>query len=254
MLTAKAAKGTTAYAPEVEKGDGPFTCPGCGAAVVLKKGEINIHHFAHRPDSTCDLRGESVEHMTAKWQIYQALKYHPQVGRVEVEHTLRPGTRADVMFRKGSRVVTVEIQKSRLDVETINRRMAHYTAQGIAVLWLIFPLKVKAEWFDSNTCVHSVTPQKWQRYIQRLYFGRLYEWSHGWGLDAYQTHLTGSWNRRQSGIRTGEIVNIVDDFDLQTRENPDALLYLDTLPKWWGTRTEEASGHEPPRLFSRSND
>jgi hypothetical protein len=249
MLTARTVQGFIVYAPEAEKDAAPFACPGCGAPVILKKGEINIHHFAHRPDSTCDLRGESVEHMTAKWQIYQALKFHPQIVRVEVEYTLWPNTRADVMFRKGRKVVAVEIQRSRLDTETIDRRMAHYTAQGIAVLWLIFPFKVKAERFDANTWVHSVTPQKWQRYIQKLYFGRLYEWAHGWGLDVYQTHLTGSWNRRQSGIRTGEIVNIVDDFDCQTRTDPKAILYLDTLPKWWATRAEDEDKRQATRLF-----
>lgn len=244
MLTARNPRGVTVYAPEVEKDAAPFSCAGCGSEVILKKGAKVIHHFAHVPDSLCNLRGESVEHMTAKWQIYQALKYHPRVNRAEVEHALGPETRADVMFRKdGTQVVAVEIQRSRLDSETILKRMSHYTAKGIAVLWLIFPFQLKRKYYDADTYFEHVTPQRWQRYIQSLYFGRLYEWSHGWGLEVYRSHLTGSWHRRQSGLMTGESVNIVEDFKPQMRTDPALRLYLDTLPKWWATRTKEENAN-----------
>lgn len=237
MLTAKGSDGRICYAPEVEKTAAPFICPSCESAVILKKGNKYIHHFAHAPKSPCDLRGESVEHMTAKWEIYQALKRHPQIGRVETEFTLWPNVRADVMFRKGEQVVAVEIQRSRLDTETVLRRMMHYTAQRIGVLWLIFPLKVKHEWVNDKDCIDYVSTQRWQRYIQRIYFGRLYEWSHGWGLETYGTHLTGNWRRRTSGIRPGPLMNIVDDFEVTTRrpweDLPCLCIYKDRKKTWW---------------------
>lgn len=26
-----------------------YNCPGCGESVIVKKGDVKIHHFAHKP-------------------------------------------------------------------------------------------------------------------------------------------------------------------------------------------------------------
>src|SRR5215469_18611756 len=53
MLSAYDPDKRSRLAWEVTKGDGPFTCPECKASVLLRKGEIKIHHFAHIPSTSC---------------------------------------------------------------------------------------------------------------------------------------------------------------------------------------------------------
>ena len=38
---------------DAEKDEAPFFCPECKAEVVLKKGQIRQHHFAHTPPFNC---------------------------------------------------------------------------------------------------------------------------------------------------------------------------------------------------------
>ena len=50
-----------------------FFCPSCQEQLILKKGNVKIHHFAHKAESTCLYAGESLDHLTTKLQIYDAL-------------------------------------------------------------------------------------------------------------------------------------------------------------------------------------
>ena len=44
--------------------DGPFSCISCGDPLILRKGDVRCHHFAHRPNSICS--GESYQHKLGK--------------------------------------------------------------------------------------------------------------------------------------------------------------------------------------------
>lgn len=48
MMSARNRKGYV-LASSVTKEDGPFTCPMCDGPVLVKKGRVTIHHFAHIP-------------------------------------------------------------------------------------------------------------------------------------------------------------------------------------------------------------
>lgn len=59
-----------------EKGVG-YTCPGCNESVIIRKGTIKMHHFAHRPDSKCTFYnhpGEGEVHKMTKYIIADLLK------------------------------------------------------------------------------------------------------------------------------------------------------------------------------------
>lgn len=43
-----------------------FTCPDCGTPLVVKKGDIKIHHFAHKSEADCIAAGETALHRLAK--------------------------------------------------------------------------------------------------------------------------------------------------------------------------------------------
>ena len=53
-------------AEHAEKGP-DYVCPNCKADVILRKGRVRIHHFAHKAASTCPFsKSESQAHYTAK--------------------------------------------------------------------------------------------------------------------------------------------------------------------------------------------
>lgn len=43
-----------------------FTCPDCNTSLVVKKGPINVHHFAHSSNADCTSAGETALHRLAK--------------------------------------------------------------------------------------------------------------------------------------------------------------------------------------------
>ncbi|HET9551590.1 MAG TPA: competence protein CoiA family protein [Anaeromyxobacteraceae bacterium] len=48
----------------------PFTCPGCGDALVVRLGQVRARHFAHRPGSACPLTApETALHFNAKERL-----------------------------------------------------------------------------------------------------------------------------------------------------------------------------------------
>lgn len=56
-------------ASSVTREDGPFTCICCDTSLVLRKGNVRKHHFAHSVseyDRTCSGTGESWSHLHAK--------------------------------------------------------------------------------------------------------------------------------------------------------------------------------------------
>jgi len=53
------------FAGDSEKGK-DYYCPSCGESVILRKGKIKIHHFAHRSGLEGICSYESIIHKTAK--------------------------------------------------------------------------------------------------------------------------------------------------------------------------------------------
>ena len=73
MLTALC-KSSTVIAWEITKELAPFYCPACRQEVLIKKGSVNIHHFAHCRDALCEYgAGETEEHRKIKKNFYEKL-------------------------------------------------------------------------------------------------------------------------------------------------------------------------------------
>jgi len=173
MLSAYDQQGDDVIAWQVTKEQGPFFCPECRGRVVVKKGQVKIHHFAHIPPSTCTYgTGESEEHWQSKYQIYEALHSHPHVTKLKVEHYLKE-VRPDISFCwMGKDYVAVELQLSQIAPDEIARKTRIYTARKIAVLW-ITP-------YHSNASVFiPYRTRLWELYLHKLYFGKIYYWLAG---------------------------------------------------------------------------
>lgn len=97
-------------------------CPGCGATVIAKCGEINAWHWAHRSNSDCDPWAEPVGVWHRAWQS----RFHPSCReRVMANH------RADIAIPGA----VLELQHSPLSVAEIRERERFYSARG-SFCWL----------------------------------------------------------------------------------------------------------------------
>jgi len=161
-------------AAEVEPQDGPFHCPKCQEPVILKQGRVKIAHFAHYPNVNCAYasasEGESEEHRRAKQEIFQALLQTPGVRDVKLERSLRE-VRPDVSCWINGEFVAIEVQLSRLTIDAIEERTRAYAAKQIAVLWTP---PMPGEVFEAR-----YAPRDWERYLHRMYFGKVYYWFEG---------------------------------------------------------------------------
>jgi competence protein CoiA len=171
MLSAQC-KGSDVLAWDVTKEDAPFYCPACKAEVVVKKGRVKVHHFAHIPPTNCVYgSGESEQHRNAKVAIYNALSTHPDVTKLKLERYLQD-VRPDISFFFKDTPVAVEVQISTLPLNEIDRRTRSYTNKGIYLLWI-------SPYEKSLQSGEKYSPRQWEKYIHAMYFGKVYYWLAG---------------------------------------------------------------------------
>ena len=66
---------------EVERGDRSLTCSGCTNRMLVRKGQIMVHHFAHYPDFEDICSGETALHRAAKQAIHDGFNDAKASGR-----------------------------------------------------------------------------------------------------------------------------------------------------------------------------
>ncbi|MDM0020046.1 competence protein CoiA [Variovorax saccharolyticus] len=236
------------------KADSPFMCPACNREVVLHKGLIRIHHFAHKARVACRLgAGESEDHLLTKLSLFDALRTEPNAQDVELEK--RFGNCVGDVFAIISGVpVAIEIQRSALAVREITDRTEHYHRLGIAVLWIGIP--------NGDLGLSRYSPAAWERWCHAAYFGRVYCWSGGQTLRPVhyapfalrveesswrkngQVHSSGGYDRRSRRWRKpqpGQPVLVSNGFRRTPRQAwtggsvhvPECTLFIDRQPNWW---------------------
>ena len=127
-------------ATEANKGPA-YYCPECKEDVVLKKGQIVVHHFAHKPPTNCRwAKGETREHLKAK-QLFKE-EFIRRGLRVEVEHevpSLPDDRRADVViWSPKGQLFALELQHSAIDYYNLECRTRSYLSAGVRVIWVPF--------------------------------------------------------------------------------------------------------------------
>ena len=158
-------------AASAEKKDGPFQCPVCAETAILRKGQLQIHHFAHEPPTECAYGlGESEEHRRCKKEVWESLRLSLNVSDATLEVPLGE-VRSDVSAVINGVRVAIEVQLSRLQPETIISRTESYARLGIPVLWL-------AQWSERLE-EERISPRAWELWVHSAYFGRVYYWRYG---------------------------------------------------------------------------
>lgn len=128
------------YAWSSSKKDAPFYCPDCLSEVILKKGLINIEHFAHKNNTDCGWGiGESLEHLTAKQSLYQYLinnginaKLEDKIGELRSDITFLPSERHEIP-------VAVELQRSYICTDRIIDKTVYFSKHNHATIWIPLP-------------------------------------------------------------------------------------------------------------------
>lgn len=179
MLIAKCKSGYVS-AQNVELADGPFYCSECRLEVILKKGDIYTHHFAHNPGEGCSLEyedqegrsGESELHRLSKKEIYEALAKHKEVTNLKLERPL-DSVRPDISFYFNDVPVAIETQVSAIRPDVIARRTVEYTRRGVYILWV----SPYGETVARTGRYYQI--RDWERIIHALYHGTFYYWMEG---------------------------------------------------------------------------
>lgn len=177
------------------------------------------------------IRNESSEHVFAKLQLFDMLKTHPRVSKLQLERDLKT-VRPDISLYIGDVPVAIELQRSQLTVDAIKHRFEQYTQKRICLLWisLVGIPSGKDNWFP-----------KWERFLCGMYFGEMYYWRDTGQVVAvkskpkvaeYDSEYYGITRRTLKRTRDcGQPVecNIVNDFSKQFRQEfydyPSAYLW-----------------------------
>jgi len=174
------------YASAAEKGR-EYCCPGCRATLVLRKGRVRIHHFAHHPPVTCEWGiGETFSHLEAKLALKEALA--PRCHRIELEWpvaSLSGDRRADVYaWEMLGGQIAFELQHTGIGIEEIERRTRAYMAAGLAVVWLPF-LQARFRTLarragpgePGDWVVDRYRPKPFERWLSAFNFGEVWYWA-----------------------------------------------------------------------------
>lgn len=221
MLTAINAQQKKCIAWQVEKKEKPFYCPKCNGEVILKKGNVKIHHFAHKSPISCAFGvGESQQHMLVKKNIYEALLKEPNCTKCELERTTLNGVRPDISLKINNSYVAIEIQHSTIDIETIIQRFQRYSKLNIYLIWILTdnkPKIVSRDLKDENFTENICRPKDWEKYLHAMYFGRLYYWQYDafvkpFHLNSYQYKIdSGNWIEENEELMELEGTNWYED-------------------------------------------
>ena len=241
MVVGLTSEGNRIIAWDARKEGAAFYCPECEERVTLKKGEIRIHHFAHRPGAVCPNAGESMRHLAIKQSLFLALREYEGCGRCALERVL-PGVRPDLSLRIGGTPVAIEIQLSSVPAAEISRRLLSYTDLGIYCLWITGRDDI-AGWPESK---YAMT-REWERFLHSLYRRRVYYWKCGatviparFSLGDYKSKAHLSFLRDgPAGVKsvTKRSLHIVRDFVAGTAYistgGPRVLIWRDRMSGSW---------------------
>lgn len=261
MLTAFSEKRKHCYAWDTEKSEAPFFCKACLQEVILKKGMVRAHHFAHKPPISCQYgSGESELHHKVKKSIFESLKSNQNCSYCELEQKI-PDIIPDIFAIINGVNVDIEIQRSNITVNDIRNKIISRTKQNLSSIWIIPSILQLKIFKDDNKKVANIP--EWIKYLHTIYFGKIYVYS-GQGSLVLPIHLSqfkryipenefynqegeyiyaGGYskplkNRRIINPAPQGLIDIGSNFRSKFRDPfkakvPQCLIWHDSLEQWW---------------------
>jgi len=158
-----------------------YRCPNCKGDLILRKGRIVSHHFAHKPPVSCSWAvGETQQHLAAKMQLRDGFRARGYGAEVEVEVLSMAGDRrADVLVTSqgGVHRIAIEVQHQPIDFGAMERRTIAYMAAGVPVLWmgiLTEAIKDKAEPIIGGMRISQYSIRPWEKWAHAFGFKELW--------------------------------------------------------------------------------
>lgn len=141
-----------------------FICPQCNGFLRLKVGAINIPHFAHYNDESCEQyfsEGETYEHLQGKLDLYHFFQAYPSL-EIQLEPYLpKLKQRPDLLIRQKSRLMPIEFQVSRISRAQMEERTYGYEAHSLEPLWILHtPSKIIA--LTKGPAIYSLNSFEYQ--------------------------------------------------------------------------------------------
>lgn len=183
MLVAKNIVGEKIIGWEANK-DESYYCPSCEEELVLRQGEIKIHHFSHMAETGCAYSvGETQKHILMKKNIYQILQNSNHYKKIELEYKIDDKIADVYLINRSNKKIAVECQVSPLDIIEFRKKTAYYSYRDVYVLWV----------FSGNTVLDKLILKlantkdgrlnyrstEVERKCHRWYYGRMYYFYNG---------------------------------------------------------------------------
>lgn len=118
--------GIRVHAFNAKKGES-YKCPICKGDVILRKGDININHFAHKSNECVD----NWNYDMSEWHYSMQQRFPEEQREIVVKYNGQTH-RADVL--KGKQII--EFQHSPITSEEIIERNNFYNSAGYSVAWV----------------------------------------------------------------------------------------------------------------------
>ncbi len=115
-----------------------FYCPACQREVILKLGEKQAWHFAHKKKETCNdfLEGETPYHIEGKKLLYDW--FMSQQLHVELEPYLpQLKQRPDLLVHIGERRFAIEFQCAKIPHQIFMKRTKNYQDHSYIPIWIL---------------------------------------------------------------------------------------------------------------------
>lgn len=112
--------------------------PCCDAGVTLRRSGRGTQHFVHKVIGNCTSAPETEDHLRLKQIAVEVARRYGWTVGTEVRGSTADGEEwiADVLARKNSAAVAIEIQWSPQTPEETSRRQERYRKSGVRCLWL----------------------------------------------------------------------------------------------------------------------
>lgn len=111
-----------------------YYCPACGAPMIIKRGEIVAHHYAHKPGSLCD---PYYSDSKSPWHREMQNMFPVDTQECCVWNADKSEMHiADVLIHHGARRIVFEFQYSPISPVEFRTRTSFYVDQGYHVVWV----------------------------------------------------------------------------------------------------------------------
>lgn len=149
MLFALDNEGNKIYIDSTKMSEEYF-CPCCGSKMIIKMGDIRVHHFAHPIDQICK---DTWHYDMTEWHYDWQNKF-PKNNQEVVKEFNGEKHRADVLIEEAK--VVFEFQHSPLSPKEFEERNNFYTRLGYKVIW-VFDVEKQYE----NECIDNYRSDLW---------------------------------------------------------------------------------------------